>query len=247
MADVDGTSPDPRGAGPDLEPGAVAIETGPWGILYVLRQGAGPMAVDVATGDRTVLSQSVEPPVGSGVELLDPVDLVVEPGGSLLVADRFGGLIRVKPADGSRRTAHTFVDLVEGEHRIGRLPDGRVVHAFGAGDGLAISAFDRSLRVASELSGANRGAGPELLGIADLTVAPDGTIYVLDLVRGAVVAVDPASGDRRVVADDQNVSGDEVRLGLLSRGARLVGMAVPSVSPAPRTPSRRVARPVGAG
>ncbi len=62
-----------RGSGPDLEPGLATVEVGPWGVLHVLREGAGPMRVDVATGDRAVLSQSADPPVGEGVVLREPV------------------------------------------------------------------------------------------------------------------------------------------------------------------------------
>ena len=228
-----------RGAGPDLEPGLAAVEVGPWGVLYALREGAGPMRVDVASGDRVVLSQSAEPPAGEGVFLHDPVDLVVERGGSLLVADRFGGLVRVDPGDSSREAAYLFEDLVEGPHRLERLADGRVLHAFGEGGGREVTVFDRGLMVASELSGPFRGSGPDLAGIADLVVAPDGAVYVLDLSLRAVVAIDPATGNRRLIAED--LEGSD--LGLLSPNARFVGYALPKVSPPPRTPRQRVAAP----
>ncbi len=233
---VDGASASPRGSGPDLQPGLSALVIGPWGYLYALRRGGGPMAVDIATGDRSIVSQSADPPVGEGVELSDPLDLVVERSGSILVADRFAGLVRIDPANGRRETAFVFPDLIEGPHRIERLPDGRLLHAFGAGDGRLISAFDRSLRVESELSGPNRGSGPELLAIGDLVVASDGSIFVHDLARRAVIAVAPATGDRRVIAEDP----EGADLGLLSAGARFVGFAVPEGLPSPRQPARRL-------
>lgn len=244
---VDDTGPDPRGTGPGLEPGVAALTMGPWGVLYVLREGAGPMAIDVATGDRRVVSQSAAPAVGDGVELLEPVDLVVEREGWLLVADRFAALVRVAVDGGARRIAYAFPDLIEGPHRIDRLPDGRVVHAFGAGDGRQITVFDRGLGRASELSGPNRGAGPGLGGIVDLAVAPDGTVYLLDIALGAVIAVDPESGDRTVVSDDRNLTGDEVALASLSPRTRLLGFEVPRAPPAPRSPARRLARPAAGG
>lgn len=239
---VDETSHDPRGTGPDLQPGLREIVIGPWGRLYCLRRFGGLMSVDVATGDRTVISQSATPRVGDGVELRDPLDLVVEPRGTLLVADRFGGLVRVRPGSGRRTSAFEFVDLIEGPHRIERLPDGRVLHAFGAGDGRSISVFDESLRSLSELSGPDRGVGPELAGLVDFAVAPDGSVYALDLALRAVVAIDPETGDRSLLAEDR----DGTDLGLLSGDARLVGFAVPSGPPSPRSVRGRVAAPGGA-
>jgi len=236
---VDRTSTTPRGAGPGFEPGLRAIEIGPWGTLYALRSGAGPMSVDVATGDRAVVSQSQEPPVGEGVRLTDPLDLVVGRSGALVVADRFGGLVRIDPESGFRRFAFNFPDLVEGRHRIARLADGRIVHGFGEAGGSSLTVLDPSLRTAAELSGPERGAGPAFAGIADHVVAPDGTVYVLDLALDAVLAVDPASGDRRVVSGPG--LGEGPALGLLSPAARFASFAPGSISSAPRPSGGRVA------
>lgn len=235
---VDPYSALPRGSGPGFEPGLTGMVGGPWGLLFVLRRAAGPMAVDIATGDRAVISQSVDPPVGSGVDLTDPLDLIVERGGSLLVADRFEGLVRVAPVGGSRRVASGFDDLVEGPHRIERLPDGRVLHAFGSGDGRLVSVLDRKLHGATEFSGGARGSGPDFVGIVDFMATADGSIYVLDLGLNAVVAVDVSSGDRRIVADDP-VAAD---LGLLSLEARLLGRTAPNVAAPRRAASRRGVR-----
>ena len=236
---VDGTSFEPRGAGPDFQPGLRGIVVGPWARLYCLRRFGGPMSVDVATGDRLVISQSATPRVGDVVELRDPLDLVVEPRGTLLVADRFGGLVRVEPGNGRRSTAFEFVDLLEGPNRIERLPDGRVLHSFGAGDGRSLSVFDRSLRSLSEFSGPDRGAGPELAGLVDFVVAPNGSVYALDLALRAVVAIDSETGDRSLLAEDP----EGADLGLLSGDARLVGFAVPNSPPSPRNARGRAAVP----
>ncbi len=196
---VDATANEPRGSGPSFDPGIGGLALGPWGVLYVLREHAGPMRVEVATGDRSIVSQSTDPAVGSGIALEDPMDMVTSPDGALIVPERLGGLVRVDTADGSRSLAHAFPDIVEAWHRIDRLPDGRLVHAVGRGDGREVSVFDRTLSGRTELSGPGRGRGPAFAGIADLAVAPDGTVYVLDVALGAILAVEPRTGDRTVI------------------------------------------------
>jgi len=233
---VDNDGASERGAGPDLEPGLTAMVIGRWGFLYALRRSAGVMSVDVGTGDRTVISQSTEPAVGGGVEVTDPLDLVFDSRDGILVADRFGGVIRVDRDTGFRATGLVFEDLLEAPHRIERIPDGRLLHTFGFGDGRKITVLDRKLRTARELSGPNRGSGVGFVGIADLVVAPDGLIYVLDIGQRSVLSVDPATGNRRVVAEDS----EGADLGQLSRGARFIGYALPSALTRPLAPGRRI-------
>ena len=187
-----------RGAGPGFAPGIGGLAVGPWGVFYVLRERAGPMRVDVATGNRTVVSQSADPPAGSGVPLDDPVDITVLADGRLLLAERLGGLVAVEPLTGLRSVVHVFPDIVEARHRLGVLADGRVVHLVSGGAEVAV--FDRSLSARTVLSGARRGSGPAIGALADLAVGPGGHIYVLDTALGAIVAVDPATGDRRIVS-----------------------------------------------
>jgi len=239
---VDRTSNEPRGTGPDFEPGIAEMAVGAWGWVHPLRSFLGPMAVDVVSGNRRVVSQSTEPAVGDGVEMTQPVDLLVESANSLLVADRFQGLIRVRMSDGRRTIAHRFVDIVESSHRIDRLPDGRVVHASGRGDGHEVSVFDRGLVELSRLSGPERGVGPDFVAIHDLVVGPDGTVYVLDLGLGpgAIVAVAPASGDRRVVTGGPQRRGDGPDFFIANE--RPIFVDLPGSVPflAPRRASRRV-------
>lgn len=61
------------------------------------------VAVDPATGDRTVLSSShPATPVGSGASLLNITGLALEPSGTLLALTNPFGLIRINPATGDR-------------------------------------------------------------------------------------------------------------------------------------------------
>ncbi|MCU0305864.1 MAG: hypothetical protein MUC56_17565 [Thermoanaerobaculales bacterium] len=238
---VDRDSNDPRGDGPELRPGVRSLVLGPWAGLFALRSHHGPVAVDIASGDRRILSQSVEPRVGEGVAFTEPTDLVVESGESLLVADRLEGLIRVHLADGRREIAHRFPDIVEAHHRIDLLPDGRIVHAVGRGDSDALSVFDADLTVRTELSGRNRGAGPAFIAIFDLAVAPDGVVYVLDLGWPAIFAVDPATGDRRVISGGPDGRGEGPWSFIPNELPVLADLRVPPVPPAPRTPRGRIA------
>ncbi len=238
---VDAASSEPRGHGPFFDPGIGALAPGPWGVLYVLRERAGPMRVDLATGDRTIVSQSADPAVGTGIPLDDPTDMAVAPDGTLILPERLGGLVRVDPADGSRSLAHAFPDIVEAWHRVDRLPDGRLVHAVGRGDGREVSVFDRALAGRTELSGPGRGRGPAFAGIADLAVAPDGTVYVLDSALGAVLAVDPRTGDRTVVSSTALEIGSGPALPGAGASPFLARFAVPDRS-VPR-PLRRLLRP----
>lgn len=238
---VDRDSNDPRGDGPELRPGVRSLALGSWAGLYALRSYHGPVAVDIASGDRRILSQSAEPRVGDGVAFTEPTDLVVESGESLVVADRLEGLIRVQLADGRREVAHRFPDIVEAPHRIDILPDGRLVHAIGRGDGGSVSAFDANLTGRTELSGPDRGDGPAFMAIFDLAVAPDGVVYVLDLGWPAIFTVDPATGDRRVISGGPDGRGEGPWSFIPNELPVLADLRVPPLPPAPRTPRGRIA------
>lgn len=237
---VDRDSNDPRGAGPELRPGVRSLALGSWGKLLALRSYHGPVLVDIASGDRTVLSQSAEPPVGEGVAFTEPTDLVVESGESLLVADRFEGLIRVNVGDGRREVSHRFPDLVEARHRIDRLQDGQIVHVTGRGDGDSVSVFDAGLTGRTELSGRGRVDGLDFLNIFDIAVGPDGVVYVLDLGWPAIFAVDPATGDRRVISGGPENRGTGPWYFIPNELPVLADLRVPASSPAPRRTRGRV-------
>jgi hypothetical protein len=238
---VDRNSNVPRGDGPDLRPGVRSLAIGPWATLVALRSYAGPVLVDVASGDRRIVSQSIDPPVGEGIAFTEPMDLVVESAHSLLVADRLQGLIRVHVGDGRREVAHRFPDIVESPHRIDRLPDGRVIHASGRGDGRVVSVFDADLAERRELSGPERGTGPAFLAIFDIAAASDGTVYVLDLGWPAIFAVDPATGDRRVISGGPENRGTGLWYFNAVELPVLADLHNPLPPPAPRAAGGRIA------
>lgn len=101
------------------------IALGADGTIYVVDSEPnrlGVFAVDPVTGDREVVS-SARLGVGDGERFRNPIALLVEPGGSLIVADEtdtLGGLFRVDPVTGDRflfspREVALSVDFESGE------------------------------------------------------------------------------------------------------------------------------------
>lgn len=233
-----------RGAGPSFEPGVAGLVAGPSGTLFALREFAGPMSVSPATGDRAVVSQAVEPRVGLGFPLARPIDLAVETTGSLLVMDEFEGLVRVRLTDGVRTMEFPSTLFIEPPLRFDRLPDGRFVHCVPGTD--AVFVFDPRTRVDRPLSGRGSGVGPALTSVADLVVAPDGTLFVVDVGEPAVVAIDPVTGDRRLVSGGaaQRGNGESLPTALdRPTFATFAPDAVPA-GPPPRPVRRRLSSPL---
>lgn len=173
------------------------------------------LAVDLATGQRTVLSDFGDPaqePLG-----LNMRGVAVAPDGSLLVTDPFvgssglGALFAVDPASGVRILLSDFGDPAQGP--VGSFPIGVAVGA--AGPALvvdsqagALFAVDLGTGQRSVLSDfGDPGQGP--LGQTPVRVALDpatGAIWVADSDAGsgsfgALFRVDPQSGDRLLVSD----------------------------------------------
>ena len=235
---VDPGSDETRGAGPSLDPGATALLATRGGALLYLRRGAGPMRVDLWTGDRSVVSQSADPAVGSGFPMTRPLDLVFESDATVLVADAFEGLVRVRLADGGRELDHPGTSFIEGPYLLDLLPDGRLVHAHGLESSNALYAFDPATGRDSLLSGLGRGDGELFVSIHDLVVAPNGLVYVYDTVPPTVLAVDPATGDRTVVSGGRDGRGAGFELpGILDRP--LLATFSPPARPADPRPIRR--------
>ncbi len=235
---VDPGSDETRGAGPSLDPGATGLLATRGGTLLYLRRGAGPIRIDPWTGDRSVISQSAEPAVGPGFPMTRPLDLVLESDATLLVADAFEGLVRVRLADGSRELAHPGTSFIEGPYLFDVLPDGRLVHAHGLDSSNALYAFDPATGRDSLLSGLGRGDGELFASIHDLVVAPDGLVYVFDTVPPTILAVDPATGNRAVVSGGREGRGTGFELpGFLDRP--LLATFSPLARPAEPRPIRR--------
>jgi len=195
---IDGYGAVVRGSGPGFVPGISGLTLAPWGGLYALRAFQGPVHVSLATGDRTVVSQSAEPPVGPSPPLARPVDVAVESASSLLVMDEYEGLVRIRLEDGARVMAYPSTLFIEPPVRFDRLRDGRIVHLVPGTDALFV--FDPRGPADAPLSGRGRGGGPAFGALGDVAVAPGGPVLVFDVADPAVYAVDPSTGDRTLVS-----------------------------------------------
>jgi sugar lactone lactonase YvrE len=183
------------GTGPPLTfPKGIAVT--PDGSLVVTDafgvEGEGGVVVRVVpdTGNRTVLSgctaydfetaSCTGPIIGTGPPLVFPRAIAVEPDGSLVVADSdwSGAVVRVAPDTGDRIVL----------------------------SGCSATDFDF---LTASCTGPIIGTGPPLVFPSAIAVEPDGSLVVAEvdigITAGAVVRVNPVTGDRVLISglDDE--------------------------------------------
>jgi hypothetical protein len=185
-----------RGTGPDLGvPTGLALE-GEDHALWAHATAVLRIALD--TGDRTTVSDEStgEGPLFRAVE-----DLVRAPGGGVLLADgALGAVLRLDPATGNRAL------VSGGPIGAGVAPTCVLGGTRVAATALVVADCDRGLvwidlatGDRTLVSGAGRGAGPAFTAASDVAVMPSGELIVADVT--SVKAVDPVTGDRRIVSD----------------------------------------------
>ncbi len=214
-------SDDNTGTGPTFsDPLDMAREAG--GTFVVVDRNLDAVVrVDPLTGNRTIISGCPRtqdpcpvPLVGSGPPFRRLVSIAVETRGTLIVVDfEAKAVVRVAPGTGSRA-------VLSSANR-GRGPNldepmGIAVQANGA---LALidTALDAVLEI-DPVSGNCRvllgcselpdpcpvdliGRGPSFLRPVDVAVRPNRTLAVIDVDLGAIVDVNPFSGNRTIVSD----------------------------------------------
>jgi hypothetical protein len=162
-------------------------------------------AVDLATGDRTVLSVNGD---GKGGDFVLPVSIVADPANNrALVADgNFPNLdiIAVDLTTGNRTvvspnigTIGLFTDLAldAANERLYAISGNAIVEI----DLQAGMTFGDSATLSDDMNG----AGPDFAGLSAITMDTlADRLLAADDVLDAVVAVDPASGDRTIVDDN---------------------------------------------
>lgn len=186
-------------------------------VLLVDRFAASIFAVDIATGTRTVLADAS---TGTG-------DPLIEPWGIAIDVDNGRALVTDLDASGTRHAAVVAIDLDTGDRTFvspfaapvqrlqGITLDAANDTAY-AYSGASLYAIDTS-STASEgqrtlLADATTGTGETLQLPAAITFdASADRLLVSDAGLDAVVAVDPTTGDRTVIAGNDAGSGPRIR------------------------------------
>jgi len=206
------------GSGPEFG-GPAGIALGPGNSLIVTTaythsiQGldiGDVYRVNLATGNRTTLSSSFLG-IGTGPDIIGPVDVVIDTNGQILVTDFLGGrrILRIDPLTGNR-------SLLSG-NQVGtgsdfNTPVGMTLEANGD---LLVSDFglnvifrvDPTTGDRTFASGGGIGSGPELQRPIGVAVNADGTIFATDQGTNALYSINPITGDRTLL------SGVDVGLG----------------------------------
>ena len=186
------------GSGPILEtPFDITFDES--GALLVLDLGLhAVLRVEIATGARRIVADLRD--LRLGVAVQTPLGLVAERGDQFLVLDRGENRIVRVNGQGERTT---LVDddsaaVMKSPLSLTRLRDGFV--AVADPDAKAVFRICPSTgsceAITSSEPGRVRGAGPHLSEPVAVVEQPDGTLWVGDLGREAVMVVHPDTGDR---------------------------------------------------
>ncbi len=203
-----------RGDGLPVQYPQESIVESPHSLLVTKYGGYNQLVrVDVATGDRTILSSFNSPPVGSGPEAYFTT-LAVDADGSILTPGP-DGIIRVDPVTGNRTLAIPKSRLSFPDLNLGPMArDDRKLFSVGAPPPQVLEIdIDTGLR--EVLSGeTSPGAGPALGYPVDVAIevpGPNGSLLVLvdppGAAPGVLMRVDRATGDRSIVSSATVGSG----------------------------------------
>jgi hypothetical protein len=203
---VEGVEFSLRGTGPltALRPGTLLLQGDD---LYQLTRTVGLLEISLTSGNRRLISSSNEDVLaGSGPPMLRPSDMIITHDGRLLVLDLFEGLLEIDPVGGARTQLFNGGQLPIGAQRMDLLPDGRVVFVSDAVDIPCVWVMEINSGRAQLLTGAfggiEVGTGPEFQLATDVTVSPQGRLYVYDSLRPAILEVS-LDGQRTIVVEEQ--------------------------------------------
>ncbi|HWN71127.1 MAG TPA: hypothetical protein VNM90_25965, partial [Haliangium sp.] len=182
--------------------------------LLVLTEDEGLYAIDRATGARTQISGE---DLGSGPDLAESIMLELDPARDrVLVGDEeYNGLLSVDLATGDRELIFDNVVVAPPPSEDDSSEDEPEPYHMGlfaidtARDEVVAVDRQRGVVFALELatgdyrlvSGSYKGRGPQLQYIRNVFLDPERNLIMIhDLQLGALVAVDPVTGDRVVAA-----------------------------------------------
>lgn len=164
--------------------------------------------VDPSTGDRTVVSSSLEGSErGTGPAIDTLFDVILDANGDILISDTvLDTIFRVDPVSGDR--------TILSSNTVGTGPtmtfpgdlvleaDGNILTTEGGNDQvLRIDPVtgNRTI-VSSSLAGSLVGTGIDFVNLGGITLDAEGGILVVDEGANAVIAVDPVTGNRSEIS-----------------------------------------------
>ncbi|MFN3168946.1 MAG: NHL repeat-containing protein [Phycisphaeraceae bacterium] len=209
-----------RGTGTNfVAPAGIALDAS--GNILVADRSQGLFSVDPVTGDRTRIASWFN---GAGPGLITSEDLVALPNGDIFVADSsYPGIIRFNPNTLEREVVSG--PLFAGNLQVGEVGSGPT---FNNPTGIAMDAAGNLVVTDPEIGSGNDrvmivdpatgnrtvlsdqtgiGAGPTFAQPNGVAIAANGDLFVTDLFDDALFRIDPLTGDRAIVSDDNNGTG----------------------------------------
>ena len=203
----------------DSPPLEVGVTLNPGDLLVTDSFSRALFRVNPVTGNRDVVSGQV-----GGV----PRQIAVDTDGTLLLAlsePSFPAILRVNPTDAVLSiVSATGSDIdpnvpfvgtggrLQGPFGLARESTGHLL--VGNRDAATIFRVDPATGDRTVISSIARGEGPPIFGpIRQIAVEPDGMLLVIVAFwdrNGAVYRIDPATGDRSVLSDDEHGAGNNL-------------------------------------
>jgi len=198
---------------------SIVIGRDPWGLAFdpvrrVVYKGDDLVPElfreDLETGIQTAISRSRGVVLrGSGPAFIAPLDVLVEPDGTLVVADLgMAALVAVDPDSGSRAIlSSSGVGSVGsgpflGPGALARDADGSLLALNTLASSRGVLRVARDTGDRSVVSSNSVGSGPAFVTPRGIAVGPEGTIFVADASSDHVLAIDPATGNRSVFSSE---------------------------------------------
>lgn len=204
----------------------------PWGLAFdpvrrVVYKGDEVVPAiyqeDPATGIQTAISRSRGVvPTGSGPALKSVKDVLVEPGGTLAVADfdhgvpsALGALWAVDPASGARAILSSSA-VGSGPPfsptALARDADGSLLVLNGLSSSLGVVRVAADTGDRTVVSSNSLGSGPAFVSPVGIAVDPAGVVFVADAFSDHVLQIDPATGNRTVLSSSSVGTGPVLSL-----------------------------------
>jgi hypothetical protein len=174
----------------------------------------GIISVDLDNGDRSIVIRDRH---GSGTLLTDASDLILNRDNNrMLVPDGgVGKLVDIDLSTHDRGTNDGPGIVLDGPAAItlDNSTGQALIYDLNTADIVSLDPTDDTRTLVSSAFSPTLGAGPDLLFVRGLTLDAGGLIHAIDASLGAVLSVDPVSGDRVVISDDNDSTNGNIVVG----------------------------------